>query len=220
MMSKSINVVLVPIIFIALMSDFPKVESSKLFYISRLSRFGWIIGELIFALMSAVTYVLALFAGTTIYCIGKASFSNQYSDFTLKLFEEYPEIYSENTHLFLTASTYTQGTPFSVLAHSILLILLYIMVISLIISLFKLLNLGGGGVVLSVAISICGLATDQGTTALMWVLPITHSVFGWHFNSFYSKAFFNLGSSYIYFALVIIALLIANLILSRKVRLG
>ena len=67
--SKSVYTVAIPIVFIALMTDFPRTEGS-IYYVYRMSRKSWIFGELIFAAMSSFTYVLSLIAGTLLFCMG------------------------------------------------------------------------------------------------------------------------------------------------------
>ncbi len=216
--SKNVYAVAIPLVFISLMTDFPKTEGS-VFYISRMSRTGFVLGELMFAAMSSLTYIIALISGTALCCIGKCSFNNEWSDFTAKCYIEYPELYRSNTSLFVTSSVYTQGKPIEVILHSAALIFLYIMLLSLIIMLFKLLNTGGVGVVFSTAITLSGLATYGGASPMMWAFPITHTVFGWHFDGFYREQFFTLTGSYIYLTVLIAVLLTANLIISKKARL-
>ena len=68
-------------------------------------------------------------------------------------------------------------------------------------------------------LTLCGLATDSGASPIMWVFPITHTVYGWHFDIFMREQHFSLFGSYIYFAVLILAMLVTNLALSKKVNL-
>lgn len=217
--SKSVYTVAVPIVFIALMTDFPKTEGS-IFYVYRMSRRGWVFGELLFAVMSSLTYVFTLIMGTVLYCLGSCEFTNEWSDYTTKLYLEYPEIYARNTSLAVESSVYTQGKPVEVIVHSAVLIFFYVLILSLIIMLFKLLELRETGVVIGTAITLFGLASDSGASDIMWVFPITHTVFGWHYDAFFRKQFFTLTGSYIYLISLIFALLAVNLYVSKRVRLS
>lgn len=216
--SKNVFTVIIPVVFIALMSDFPKTHG-KIFYICRMSRRGWIIGELIFSVMSSLTYIFAMIFGIFLFSVGSCSFSNEWSEYTTNFYIEYPKLYEQNTVLMLEPSVYTQGKPMEVLVHSVLLIFLYTLLISQIIMLFKLLNTGEAGVMLSAAITCMGLASDSGASPAGWFFPITHTVFGWHFNAFFRKEFFPLYGSYVYLTLLICLLLAANFTVSRRVRL-
>lgn len=216
--SKSVYTVAVPIIFIALMTDFPRTAGS-IFYVYRISRKSWIFGELIFAAASSLTYVFSLIGGTLLYCAGRCSLSNEWSGYTTKLYSEYPQIYARSTNLAVESSVYTQGKPVEIIFHSAFLIFLYTLILSLIIMLFKLLALGEAGVIVSAAVTLFGLASDSGASPMMWAFPITHTVFGWHYNSFFREQFFTLSGSYIYLTAIFCALLAANLIVSKKARL-
>ena len=217
-LSKSVNAVIIPIIFLALSTDFPR-NSDNLFSIYRMSRKGLVIGEIIFSAMSALTYVIILFLGTFLYCAGSCSAGNEWSEYTAVLFSEYPEIYRRNTSLFLTSATYMQGTPYEVIFHSTALMFLYTLFLSLVIILFKQLRKKEAGVVIGIMLTLCGLATDSGASPVMWVFPITHTVYGWHFDIFMREQHFSLLGSYIYFFVLICAALVTNLALSKKVNL-
>ncbi|MBD5104315.1 MAG: hypothetical protein HDT47_05580 [Ruminococcaceae bacterium] len=142
-----------------------------------------------------------------------------YKDDDLNLGINIPRQYIYNTTLMLEPSVYTQGKPMEVLLHSALLIFLYTLLVSQIIMLFKLLNTGETGVMLSAALTCLGLASDSGASPVRWIFPITHTVFGWHYDSFFRKEFFPLTGSYIYLILLISLLLAANFTVSKKVRL-
>lgn len=215
--SKSVYTVAIPIIFIALMTDFPKTGGS-IFFVYRMSRKSWIFGELLFAMMSSLTYIFLLVFGTILCCLGYCDFSNEWSGFTTKMYLEHPQIYSQNTSLAVESSVYTQGKPLEVILHSALLIFLYIMLLALIIMLFRLLNRDVIGVIVGAAITLFGLASDSGASPIMWLFPITHTVFGWHFDGFFRKQFFTLAGSYIYLIILIVIMLAANLFTAKKVR--
>lgn len=217
--SKSIYTVAVPIVYISLMTDFPHINGNVI-YIHRMTRMSWTCGEIIFSVISSLTYVISLILGTIIYCMERCSFNNEWSEYTLKMFIEHSELYQKNTNLFIASSVYTQGKPVDVICHSVTLIFLYIFLLSLIIMLFKLINIGEIGVLVSVAITFFGLASDSGASPMMWAFPITHTVFGWHYDIFFRQTFFSVGGSYIYLLTLISVFLILNFNLSKKVRLS
>ena len=138
--SKSIYTVIIPIVYIALMTDFPRTDGS-IFYVYRMSRKSWVFGELMFAAASSLTYVLSLILGTLLYCAGKCQLNNEWSDYTTLLYLEHPDIYSKSTSLAVESSVYMQGKPVEVILHSAVLIFLYTMILSLILMLFKQLSL-------------------------------------------------------------------------------
>lgn len=215
--SKSIYTVIIPIVFIALMTDFPKTEGS-VFYVYRMSRKSWVLGELIFAAASSLTYGLSLILGTLLYCAGRCELGNEWSDFTTRLYLDYPDIYAQSTSLAVESSVYTQGKPVEVILHSAALIFLYTLILSLVIMLFKLLSIKEVGIISAVAITLFGLATDSGASRVMWAFPITHTVFGWHFDRFFRQQNFTILGSYIYLIALLAVLIAVNFIVSKRVR--
>lgn len=215
--SKSIYTVIIPIVFIALMTDFPRTEGS-IFYVYRMSRKSWVLGELLFAAASSLTYVLSLVLGTLLYCAGRCELGNEWSDFTTKLYLDYPDIYAQSTSLAVESSVYTQGKPVEVILHSAALIFLYTLILSLVIMLFKLLSIKEVGIISGIAITLFGLATDSGASRVMWAFPITHTVFGWHYDRFFRQQNFTILGSYIYLGALLVILIVVNFIVSKKVR--
>lgn len=218
-LSKSVNAVIIPLVFISLMTDFPRNEGS-LFFVCRLTRTSLFLSQILFSIAASLTYIILLFIGTFLYCLGSCSFNNEWSGYTTELFLEYPEIYRENTSYFLTSATYMQGTPYKVMFHSTALLLLYTVLMSLIIMMFQFMHKKEAGVLICTVLTLCSLATDGGATAFTWIFPITHTVYGWHYDVFMRQPFFDLFGSYIYFAVLIVLLLSVNLILSRRVDLS
>lgn len=215
--SKSIYTVIIPVVFIALMTDFPRTNGS-IFYVYRMSRKSWVLGELLFAAASSLTYVLSLVLGTLLYCAGKCDLTNTWSNFTTKLYLDYPDIYAQSTSLAVESSVYTQGKPIEVILHSAALIFLYTLILCLIIMLFKLLSFKEAGVIAGIAITLFGLATDSGASKAMWAFPITHTVFGWHYDRFFRQQHFTIAGSYIFLGVLLAALIIANFIVSKRAR--
>ena len=58
--SKGINIVIIPLIFIAILSDFPSAENSGYFSLIRNGRVSWLIGETLFAVLSSVIYIFII----------------------------------------------------------------------------------------------------------------------------------------------------------------
>lgn len=215
--SKSVYTVIIPIVYIALMTDFPRTDGS-IFYVYRMSRKSWVFGELMFAAASSLTYVLSLILGTLLYCAGKCRLNNEWSEYTTMLYLEHPDIYSKSTSLAVESSVYMQGKPVEVILHSVVLIFLYTMILSLIIMLFRQLSLHEAGLIAGTALTLFGLATDSGASPVMWAFPITHTVLGWHYDRFFREQHFTLTGSYIFLVALFAALVAANLIISKKAR--
>jgi hypothetical protein len=219
--SKGLNVIILPIAFMMVLSEFPSSKSSLKFSMFRMSRLSWLLGELMFFITSYLTYIASIFVCSVVYCVSNAYVNNGWSDYTLNFYRDYPKAYEENISYFLGSELYTQMSPNQALIHSLMLMFLHIVMMSLILILFKLLNLKSLGSIAVVGlISITGVSAGFKVSSIMWLFPMTHSVLSWHYNEFLLKPNCNLSTSYCYFAIGILALFIIDLCLLKKSNLG
>lgn len=58
--NSNILLFIMPIIFLALISDFPKTDGNSMFYMIRTGKINWVLGQLLFAIMSSVSYVISI----------------------------------------------------------------------------------------------------------------------------------------------------------------
>lgn len=208
--SYKIHVMLVPITFVVMLSDFPSNEKSGYFTMSRITRTAWLFGEVIYAAMVGLTFILFLFLGTAVWVWKDSNFLTAWSPYMSELYIDFPEIYTLNNQLFIKTETLAQGEPMTVMLHSVSLMFLYLVFLALLLTLFKLLSLKKIGIFMAVSITIIGVALDNCTAIIKWFFPIIQSIYETHFNAYYAKAELPLYYSYIYFCVLIVGLFLIN----------
>lgn len=208
--SYKIHVMLVPIIFVVMMSDFPSNEKSGYFTMSRISRTTWLFGEVIYAGMVGLSFILFLFLGSAAWVWKDSRFYTAWSPYMNELYIDFPEIYALNNQLFIKTETLAQGKPVTVMLHSVSLMFLYLIFLALLLMLFKLLSLKKIGIFLTVSITIIGVALDGYNNIIKWFFPIIQSIYETHFYSYYAREELPLYDSYIYFCVLIAGLLLIN----------
>lgn len=211
---------IVPIMFSVLLADFPKNANSGLFPIVRMGRREWLLGEILYALLAGITYLIFLLVGCIIVMGKTGEFSNKWSHYMTIFYRNHPEIYEENNQLFIHAGTVTQGTPLFVLIQSSILMLLNILLLSLIQMTFKLIGKKILGLFSVIVITIFGTVGVTYFGNAKWIFPMAHAIFGVHYNEFLSKPECSLITSYFYFGILILVMLALNLILVKKIRIG
>lgn len=219
LMSKGLNIVIIPVIFIAIFSDFPSAENSSYFSLIRNGRISWFIGETIFAFTSSVLYVSLLFASIAVYTSSNAFFSNEWSDYTLKTYIDYPEVFLYGTY-FLDTSVYTQGKPLYILLQTSTLLMLYIFVLIMIMMLFRIIGKKIFGIVIAIGLTFIGLPSYATTSKIRWLFPVTHIAYNWHFNEFFAKPNCTIFTSYIYLGIISLILVFANAYLIKYSQIG
>jgi len=217
--SKGINIVIIPLIFIAILSDFPSAENSGYFSLIRNGRISWLVGETLFAVLSSVIYILIIFLSVAIYCADNSFIGNNWSDYTLRTYIDYPDVFLYGT-MFLDTSVYTQGTPVAILFQTLLLMMMYIFILVMLILMFRIIGKKSFGIITAIGITFVGLPSYATSSPTRWIFPITHTAYNWHFNEFFAKPYCNMSTSYIYFITLMIVLVLTNIYLVKHSQIG
>lgn len=214
--SYKIHAMIVPIVFVVMMSNFPSNEKSGYFIMSRIHRKAWLFGEVIFAGMVGLTFILFLLLGTMAWVWKNSSFLTTWSPYMSELYMDYPEVYALNNQLFIKTETLAQGEPVTVMLHSVGLMFLYLVFLALLLMFFKLLDLKKAGIFIAVVITIIGVAMDDYSRIMKWFFPIMQSIYESHFCSYYAETETPLYFSYIYFGVLIVGLFVINTWLVKR----
>ena len=70
--NSEILMIIVPAVFMALFSDFPRTDGNTLFFLQRIGKLNWILGQILYSLMAIVTYVVAIFMGSVAPLLAKS----------------------------------------------------------------------------------------------------------------------------------------------------
>lgn len=218
--SYSAHAMIVVVMFIVLLSDFPANRSSGIFIIARNTRKGWLIGEWLYSIMVGVTFITLLFVGSVLWLGKTGVWSSQWSSYMTSFSQQFPEEYTRNCQLFIEAGTVTQGKPMTVFVHTILLMLCYLFMMALVLSLFKILELKRMGLIVAIVITIIGAVAVELFGSAKWIFPMAHSIFGVHFIEFFREQECPLAYSYIYFGVINGVLLGVNLFFVKRMKIG
>ena len=72
-------ILLMPLAYIVLISSFPTADDNMMFYISRMGRKNWILGEMLFQVLSAATYCLVMMSATLVQTANHSFLANGWS---------------------------------------------------------------------------------------------------------------------------------------------
>lgn len=206
--SRSTNTILIPILFILLISGFPYCMNSY-FHIIRTGKRAWVYGEIQFIVLSSALFLMVLYVGCIIPVMNNLSFSNEWSSFMTNLSSNYPEIYKKNILLCLDPSYTLHGTPSSESLYSFAVMWLNLVILGTIVLLGSI--LGKKMFLLFVAIgeTLIGGCSIYFTSSVKWVFPLTHTQYGLHFNELFSGNNFDVQYTFVYLGLIVLAEFIA-----------
>lgn len=206
----------IPIVMLTLISDFPVMNGNTLFYISRTGKIVWYLGQILFAIMSAMSYIASIFLFSLIFSMPNGGIFLSWSEATRHYAAMFPDKCGSYTDQLLPSNLYNQLSFSDALIHTVLLSFLYLLVLFLILSLFRFLKMKMVGLVAAGAVIAFGTATCLLKIDAMWAFPMAHSITWLHFTEILSKPILPIESSYLYFAAIILILLIANVIVLKK----
>lgn len=214
------HAMIIPLMFVVVLSDFPSNKTSGVFKMVRTGRIPWLLGEILYALMMGLTYILSLLVCSILWMGKTGTFMSTWSDYMTVFDQMFPEQYMYNTNLFIGAGTVTQGSPIRVITQSVLLMMCCLLLIALLLAMCKLLGKKIYGLFLTIVLIGIGAVGCTYFGDAKWIFPMAHTIFGQHFLEFFAKPECPLYASYIYFLALCAVILVIDIVLVKKIRIG
>lgn len=214
--NSSVLLLIMPSVYIALMGDFPKVDGNAMFYIQRVGKQIWILGQLLFSVMSAMTYTLIVFIGTAACNIFGAAYANSWSDVTTRYVKFFPNESQSMLANFITGRLYNNMKPIKAFLISFTLMTLYMVLICVMLMTGFIVEKRSIGIGITAAVVCIGSACAQFNTSFKWVFPTAHVLSWLHYDEIYRFQKFKIQYSYLYLIFGILVLYIVDTIFIQK----
>lgn len=209
-------VLFIPLTFLILLSDYPKLGGNTLFYISRTSKRNWLCGQILFLIMAILTFLSAIFLSSLLFSGGQ--FGTEWSEAVRKYAARFPEeAWSFDSQL-LPSNLYNQIPMMTALWQTSVLLGAYLLVLALIIYLLKLLFSGSAGLGGAVLVIALGTVTTSLYSPLRWAFPTANAIIWLHHREVLSKQIYPMWASFLYFGALLTLLTAANFIALKKLR--
>ena len=205
---------LFPLIYLVLIAPFPTADENMLYYIARMGRRNWVLGEMLFQFLSAVSYCIIII-GVTVAQTANISFLENGWSIPVMDYDKMGSMAGIHMGTFIPPNLFYQMPPYKTLFLSYLLLEFFLFLSSMIFLLGclcgkKLLSLF---IVVSQIALGCGLFVTR--SAFMWALPFSHSVLSIHYQKYFRKYVF---SPWLSLALLCMVLLFVGVMAYRKVQ--
>lgn len=207
---------IIPLVFLTLTADFPKIDTNTVFYIIRVGRFNWLVGQILKLIFMALSFLLVIFLGAVVPMLSKGFWYNGWSNVVTGFASEFPEQSGNFGVQLLPENLYNQLDVFSAATESYLLIFAYLMILGLILLSFSLIKQKTFGFVTAGAIISLGTALCSIKTNLMWITPMANSVVWIHYTKYFSQPIMPMSFSVCYLVIFIVALIIFCFAAIRK----
>ena len=206
--NSGVILMILPLAFIFVVSDYPLKNSNSFLYIIRMNRINWICSEIIFALKATATFLLL----TVLICCG-LGFSNGkmslcWSNITVQYNVLFPKLKGSFVDQLLPGNLYNQMSLIKCFLLSFALVFLYLFTFSMIYLLFELKKRKGIGLLIIAAIILTGTVLTGIDNGGKWMLPTAHSIIWIHYTEYYRDSVMNIGYSFLYYILVNIVIII------------
>lgn len=210
--NSSSAVPLIPIFYLMLVSDCPRMGSGELFILARTGKAPWLFGQVLFFIYSALSYISSLFVVCFLMVVKNAYLADGWSEVTryIRNREDFDALAVANQASLLPQNLYMHSRPYAACARSILLMLLYLLVIGGIMLLFNICKKKTVGIIVAIVVVVMGLISWAELGDVMWFFPMANSIFGWHNQGLYAEMVYPLANSYIYFAVVLTLLFVIS----------
>ncbi|MBR6274666.1 MAG: hypothetical protein IKR27_06655 [Lachnospiraceae bacterium] len=211
-----ITVMLLPAVFLIIISDFPVIEDNTMLYVSRVGRRKWFFGQVFFAFCAVLTYLLTFFLIMFISGIRQFGFSMEWSTVTKTYLSRFPEASSSFAYRLLPSNLYNQMSLKSTFLLTFFLLFMYLFTLTMILLFFTAAGIRGGGIPSAYLVVFLGVATHYMPGKIGWAMPFNHSIVWTHYEEIVRKPKVPISTSAIYFALISLILIIAGAVLVRK----
>ena len=207
---------IIPLIFLTLISDYPKIDTNTIFYIQRIGRYNWLIGQLIKLVMMALSFLALIFICTVVPMLFVSEFSNGWSTVVTGFQKFFPEKSSNEGAQLLQMNLYMQVSVFQAAFYSYWYIFLYLMIIGMFLLLFSLIKKKSLGLLICGGVISFGAALCTIGSKLMWAFPMANSVIWLHYSRYFNTPIVSFTFTNIYFAIAVCGLLILNFVSTSR----
>lgn len=214
--NSGILVLLMPCVFLVLISDYPIISGNTLLFVQRTGKINWFLGQLLFIISAIFSYMGTLLIVSI--ATSKGEFHIEWSE-TVRLYaSRFPNEYNSFASELLPSNLYNQIPIITSVLQTFLLMSAYLFVLVLILYLFKLMSIKSAGVFAVFTIIGLGVATCSLKTDAMWHFPMANTIVWLHYTEILSEPVIPIIRSYLYFAIIITALLIGNFMALKKLQ--
>lgn len=214
--NSSVLAMFIPLVFLVLISDYPKLHGNALFFISRTGKRRWLIGQIVF-LITAVAVILSVILLMSILFSG-GQFGDNWSDAVRKYNARFPnEAFNFDSQL-LPSNLYNQIPMLTAVIQTFVLMSMYLLSLSLVMYLFKILFNNSSGLAAAVVLIAAGAVTSSLNTALMWAFPMANTIVWMHYTEILSEPIYPVWSSFAYFGGLLTVLISLNFLALKKLK--
>lgn len=205
-----------PLVFLVLMSDYPKLGGNSMFYITRTGKKDWLCGQILFLIMAIVTFIGVVFAASMLFSGGH--FGTEWSEAVRKYAARFPNEAGNFDSQLLPSNLYNQIPMMTAIWQTSVLLAAYLLMLALIIYLLKMLFSSSAGLAGAVLVMALGTATTSLYSPIKWAFPTANTIIWLHYTEILSESIYPMRASFLYFGILLAVLIAGNFFALKKLR--
>lgn len=206
----------IPLVFLVLFSDYPKLGGNSLFYISRTGKKNWLCGQILFLIMAVTAFIAAILFTSMLFSGGH--FGTEWSEAVRKYAATFPnEAYNFDSQL-LPSNLYNQIPMMTALWQTSVLMSMYLLSFALMIYMLKMLFSSSVGLAGALAVMALGTVTTSLYSPIKWAFPMANTIIWLHYGEILSEPIYPIWASFAYFGGLLAALIIGNFVALRRLK--
>lgn len=205
-----------PLVFLVLLSDYPKLGGSSLFSVSRTGKKNWLCGQILFLIMAIVTFLAAIFAASMLFSGGH--FGTEWSEAIRKYNARFLDEARSFDSQLLPSNLYNQIPMMTAVWQTSALLAAYLLSLALIIYLLKNLFGGSSGLAGAVLVMALGTVTTALYSPIKWAFPTANTIIWLHYTEILSTPIYPMWASFFYFGMFLALLIVGNFFALKKLK--
>lgn len=198
-LGNGFSMIIIIIVFMFLIIDFPDLSANSIFILSRTGRKRWLNNQLAFVYLAAATYMLLIFLFSIVTTADISFAANGWSNVLYEInMTENTDMKIQNALAVLDTSIFNNFRPYEALLYNSILMFLQItffgqLQICLTVRFNKII-----AIFVNMLFIVAGVILWNAGSWLKWFFTISNSTVGWHNDGFFSKSFYPLWASFAY----------------------
>lgn len=218
LLNSNFMILIMPVLFLVLLSDFPRVDANAYFYLVRTGKTNWVLGQLLYGVVITAGYLLMQFAGMVIPVLAESRWGTGWSPVITDFAREFPEYAQSAGAVSIQPQLYYHVPPWEAVLVGSALLAAYLYLLLLIKLLCFLLRAKTMGLLLCFFVIAFGTGLCTTFSQMRFLMPMGNSILGIHYSQYYMEMVYPLEYSVIYFAMLIGVFIIG--IIGLRKRLG
>lgn len=218
LINSNFMILIVPILFLVLLSDFPRIDGNSYFYLLRTGKTNWVLGQMSYAFVVTIMYLLTQCMGMILPVAFCAEWGTEWSRVVTEFPKVFPEFAQNIGATSISPELYYHVSPWEALFVGSALLAAYLYLLLLIKLLCFLLHAKTFGLLLCFFVIALGTGLCATVSQIRFIMPMANSILGIHFSRYYSEMLYPLKYSILYFITII--LILSGLIFRCRKKIG